>query len=228
VSLAPVRRSRILLIALLTALVGAGALAQPASAATAATAAPRTAAVHAAAAPAAARAAVPVSALKLTGTATRVTVRKVYRTGQARWISHVLESRLVDVEGCQARKAPTRWSSSVYRSTVYSICPDGPAAAEQAARALVASRPWYRVSVDRVPLVAFTLVADLPAGNDRAVPAALAKLPAGPAVFFEGDDVSLTYAGPGVSQARLDAAVAAFAAALHVPTSKVAISPLAG
>jgi len=186
------------------------------------------AAVPAAVAPARARAAVPgVGSLGLTGLAVDVTVRRVRRSGQAQWIGHVLEQQLVQVDGCQARRTGTGWHGGVYRSTVRSVCPAGPAAEEAAVQALVRSRPWYGVRVTRVPLVGFSLVADLPTGNDRAVPAAVAQLPGGAAAFYEGDDVSLSYAGPGVTQARLDAAVSAFAAALGIPTSRVTVTPLA-
>jgi hypothetical protein len=156
-----------------------------------------------------------------------VTVRRIFRTGQASWVGHIIQTRLVDgLDNCQARRPPASWQSHVYRSSVYAVCPAGPAAAEAAAKALVRSRPWYHVSVDRITMVAFTLLAGVPEGNDRAVPAAIAELPSGPAVFFEGDDVSLTYAGPGVTQAQLDAAVTAFARALGIPASQVTVSPL--
>ena len=180
------------------------------------------------AAPAAVPAAVPaVGSLGLTGLAVDVTVRRVHRSGQAQWIGHVLEQQLVQVDGCQARRSATRWHGDVYRSTVRSVCPAGPAAEEAAVQALVRSRPWYQVRVTRVPLVGFSLVADLPSGNDRAVPSAVAQLPGGAAAFYEGDDVSLSYAGPGVTQARLDAAVSAFATALGIPASRVTVTPLA-
>jgi len=165
--------------------------------------------------------------LALTGTRTRVVVGHVSRRGQALWIDHVLDARLVDAEGCQARRTTGARHAQVYRASVYAVCPSAPGAQQAAAKALVRDRPWYRVTVEQIPMVGFSLVADLPTGNDRAVPAALAVLPTGPAVFFEGDDVALMYAGPGVTQARLDAAVSAFASALGIPTSKVSITPLA-
>jgi len=224
-----VRRSRTtvlgLAVGLLTCLGVMAATVSPASAATAATpvAAP-------AVAPAAvqARGNLSVAELALTGTRTHVTVGNVRRRGQAAWIDYVLDSRLVDVDGCQARRTTGARRGQVYRASVYAVCPSVPGAQEIAAKALVRSRPWYRVTVDQVPMVGFSLVADLPTGNDRAVPAAVAVLPTGPAVFYEGDDVSLMYAGPGVTQARLDAAVSAFAGALHIPTSKVLITTLTG
>jgi len=211
-----------LLGAVLSALIAVTATSAPASAATRAT----TPAV--AATPVAAPRTAPVAALALVGTSTQVTVHRVYRRGQVLWIEHVLDERLLGIDGCQARRSGTSWHAGTYRTTVHTVCPAGPAAAEAAARALVRSRPWYRVAVTRVPLVAFTLLADLPTGNGRAVPAALAHLPEGPAAFVEGDDVSLTYAGPGVTQAQLDAALAAFASALGVPARTVSVIPLAG
>lgn len=221
------RRPRALLLGVcLAALTGLGTLAQtPASAAVSAV--PATPAAGAATvAQGSAQGTTQVSALALTGTTTRVTVRRVYRTGQVRWIDHVLDTRLLTIDGCQARRSATSWRANVYRATVFSVCPQSPAAAEGAARSLVRSRPWYRVQVGRTALVGFTLLADLPSGNDRAVPAAVRQLPSGPSVFFEGDDVSLAYAGPGVTQNALDAAVAAFAQALGITTDRVTVTPL--
>jgi len=77
-----------------------------------------------------------------------------------------------------------------------------------------------------VPLVGFSLVADLPEGNDRAVPAALAKLPGDGFTFAEGDDLSLSYVGQGVTQAQLEAAVSAFAKALGVRVDAIDVRPL--
>ena len=235
----PRRRRPLLLGAAVAALTCLGALAQVPASATARPVAVPAVAAQAVAAPAVAagtgapaaatavRASASVADLALTGTTTRVAVRRVYRSGQVQWINYVLDDRLVGVEGCQARRGATSWRGHVYRSSVYSVCPGGPSPAESAARALARSRPWYRITVEHVPLVAFSLLADLPSGNDRAVPAAIAHLPAGAGVFFEGDDVSLTYAAPGVTQAQLDAAVAAFARALGVPASRISVSPLA-
>jgi hypothetical protein len=167
-----------------------------------------------------------VDALRITGSRTRVTVGKVTRRGQVTWIDHVVDDRLVDVDGCQARRVTGTPRRHVYRASVYAICPGAPTRADRAARALVKAKPWYRVTVQHQTLTGFSLLADLPSGNDKAVPAALAKLPTGPSVFFEGDDVALTYSGPGVTQARLDAAVRAFAAALGVPPGEITVSPL--
>ncbi|HEY6794894.1 MAG TPA: hypothetical protein VI248_09440 [Kineosporiaceae bacterium] len=224
------RRPRPLPLGLAAALAGLAGLAQaPASAAVRPVNAPAARPVVAGTRPAAATAATPpISALALTGTATRVTVRRIFRTGQVSWVNHVIDTRLVDVDGCQARRSATAWRRHVYRSTVYAICPGAPGVAEAAAKALVRSRPWYRVSVDPVAMVGFTVLAGVPSGNDRAVPAALAQLPTGASVFFEGDDVSLTWAGPGATQAQLDAAVAAFARELGIPATQVTVRPLAG
>jgi hypothetical protein len=144
------------------------------------------------------------------------------------WISHVLDTRLVGLDQCQAERSRVSWTSDTYRATVRTVCVDGPARTEAAVRALVADRPWYWVQVTRVPLVGFSLGADLPSGNDRAAPAALAQLPEGDFTFAEGDDLSLSYVGRGVTQAQLDAAVAAFAAALGIGADKVEVTPLAG
>jgi hypothetical protein len=170
---------------------------------------------------------VPVSELTMTGTTTSITVHRVYRRGQVQWINHVLNTRLLGLDGCQSERTKERWNGRTYRATVRTVCVDGPARAEAVARDLVKDRPWYRIKVARVPLVGFGLLADLPSGNDRAVPAALAELPSGPFTFADGDDASLNYVGEGVSQARLDAAVAAFAEALGVPATAVEVTPLA-
>jgi hypothetical protein len=179
------------------------------------------------ASPAGRAAAVPVRSLAVTGTTTTVTVHRVYRRGQVQWINHVLATRLVDLDGCQAQKTRASWDGRTYRSTVRTVCADGPARPQAAARDLVADRPWYRVRVTRVPLVGFGLLADLPSGNDRAFSAALAQLPSGPFTFAEGDDLSLNYVGEGVTQAQLDSAVAAFAKALGLPVAQVEVAPLA-
>jgi hypothetical protein len=176
---------------------------------------------------AAARAAAPsVADLSLTGATATVTVRRIYRKGQLRWVSHVLDIRLVDLSGCQAVRGPVSWSQHVYRSTVHALCLAGTGPVQTAADRLTQSRPWYRITVTPVPMVGFTLLADLPTGKDTAVPAALAALPSGDQVFAEGDDVSLNYAGPSVTQAQLDAAVTAFAGALGVRPDQVKVSRL--
>jgi hypothetical protein len=167
-----------------------------------------------------------VGDLRLTGATADVRVARIYRHGQVAWVNHVLDTRLADIDGCQAVRSPATLQRHVYRSTVHALCLAGTGPVKAAADKLARSRPWYRINVTPVPMVGFTLVADLKQGNDKAVPAALAQLPAGPQVFVDGDDVSLSYAGPGVSQARLDAAVAAFAGALGVPTEKIKVSAL--
>lgn len=179
------------------------------------------------AAPAAPPASVPVRSLAMTGTTTTITVRRVVRGGQVRWINHVLNTRLLDLDGCQARRTRASWDGWTYRTTVRTVCTDGPARSEAAVRRLVVDRPWYRVTTRRESLVGFGLLVDLPAGNDRAMPAALAKLPSGPFTFADGDDLSLNYVGQRVGQAQLDAAVTAFAGALAVPVSRVEVTPLA-
>jgi hypothetical protein len=163
----------------------------------------------------------------MTGTTSTITVRRVVRKGQVQWINHVLDTRLLGLDRCQAKRTRASWNGWTYRATVRTVCADGPARSEAALRRLVTDRPWYRVRSQRVPLVGFNLLVDLPSGNDRAVPAALTKLPSGPFTFAEGDDLSLSYVGRAVNQSRLNAAMAAFAGALGVPTSKVEVTPLA-
>jgi hypothetical protein len=167
-----------------------------------------------------------VSSLRVTGTTTRITVHRVYRTGQVQWINHVLDRSLTDLDGCQAERSRPSWRRSTYRASVNAVCAGGSEPVRAAVARLHDARPWYRMTVTDVPLVGFSLLADLPTGNGEAVPAALAKLPHGGLTFAEGDDVSLSYVGQGVSQAQLDSAVAAFAAALGIPQSKVSVSPL--
>ena len=169
-----------------------------------------------------------VSSLQVTGTTTRIIVHRVYRAGQAQWINHVLDSSLTDLDGCQAERSRPSRRASTYRATVNAVCVGGSRPIRAAVERLHASRPWYQMTVTDVPLVGFTLLADLPNGNGDAVPAALAKLPHGGLTFAEGDDVSLSYVGQGVTQAQLDSAVAAFAGALRIPQSKVSVGPLFG
>jgi hypothetical protein len=167
-----------------------------------------------------------IHSLAVTGTTTRLTVRRVYRDGQIRWINHVLDRSLTDLDGCQAERTGPTVRRSTYAASVNAVCSGGPAAMRAAATRLQQARPWYRLTVSDVPLIGFALLADLPAGSGNAVPAALAKLPHGGFTFADGDDVSLNYVGEGVTQTQLDAAVAAFAGALGVPGGRVSVSPL--
>jgi hypothetical protein len=183
-----------------------------------------TAGRHAAAAPSTPS----IHSLAVTGTTTRLTVRRVYRNGQVRWINHVLDLSLTDLDGCQAERTGPVLRRSTYAASVNAVCSAGPEAMRAAATRLHRSRPWYRLTVSNVPLIGFALLADLPSGNGNAVPAALAKLPRGGFTFAEGDDVSLNYVGEGVTQGQLDAAVAAFAGALGVSANRVTVSPLFG
>jgi len=169
-----------------------------------------------------------VATLTVQGTTTTVTVHRIYRSGQRDWVSHVLDTRLADLDGCQALRTPSRWTGSTYRSSVRTVCLDGSGRAEAAARSLVHDRPWYLVGVHPIRLVGFTMLADLPSGNGRAYPAAVAALPKGPLTLSNGDDVSVDYVGEGVTQAQLRAAVTAFAGALGIPTSKVSVGPILG
>jgi hypothetical protein len=167
-----------------------------------------------------------IGSLAVTGTTTRLTVRRVYRDGQVRWINHVLDRALTDLDGCQAERTGPTLRQSTYAASVNAVCSGGPAAMRAAATKLHQARPWYRLTVSDVSLTGFALLADLPSGNGNAVPAALAKLPRGGFRFADGDDVSLNYVGEGVTQAQLDAAVAAFAGALGVSADRVTVSPL--
>jgi hypothetical protein len=169
-----------------------------------------------------------IRSLEVTGTTTRLTVRRVYRSGQVRWINHVVDHSLTALDGCQAERTGPTVRRSTYVASVNAVCSGGPAAMRAEVARLHKSRPWYRLTVSDVPLIGFGLLADLPNGNGEAVPAALAKLPRGGFTFADGDDVSLNYVGKGVTQAQLDAAVAAFAGALGVSADRVAISPLFG
>jgi hypothetical protein len=169
---------------------------------------------------------VPVSSLRAVGARTDVRVRGLKRTAQARWVDHVVDDRLVSLDGCLADVTPYRFRRGVYRSRVNTLCAGGVAQARQAAASLTADRPWYRVRVRAVPVVAFTFTADLEQGRGEPVSAALDRLPFGDFSYIEGDDTSLVYVGQGVTQAQLDAARAAFAAELRIPPDQVAVSPL--
>jgi len=67
---------------------------------------------------------------------------------------------------------------------------------------------------------------DRAVGSGDAVPAALAQLPQREFTWVEGDDVAFGYVGTGVTQARLDAALRAFAAAQHVSLRRVHVTRL--
>jgi hypothetical protein len=163
----------------------------------------------------------------MTGITTNITVRRIFRRDQAQWVNHVLDTRLVGLDGCQAKRTRANWRGPTYSATVRTVCSDGQGRPEAAALALGRDRPGYRGQTARVRLVGFSFVADLPAGNDQAVPAALAQLPLDPYTFTEGDDLSLSYVGLGVTQGQLDAAVTAFARKLGVPVTAVEVTPLA-
>jgi hypothetical protein len=186
------------------------------------------AALRAATLPRAATASPTVESLTLPAVRVHVAVARVHRTGQVQWITHVLYTRLMDLGGCQARRTGPTWTAQTYRTDVLVLCQSGTGQVRSAVSALQKSRPWYKITTTNVPLVGFSLLADLPSGNDAAVPAALAELPSGPLVLQQGDDVSLEYAGPGVTQAQMDAARRAFAAALKVSSSSVAVAGLFG
>lgn len=169
---------------------------------------------------------VSVETLRTTGARTDVTVRKLRRAAQARWVDHVVDERLVAVEGCLADPSRFTFQSGVYRSHVNTLCAGGVAAARAAAASLVEDRPWYRVRVVAVPVVAFTLEADLKTGRGVPFAAAAEHLPQGDFTYIEGDDVWMAYVGTGVTQAQLDAARAAFAAELRIAVDRVTVAPL--
>ncbi len=176
--------------------------------------------------PAATHASVSVGELRTTGARTDVTVRRLRRTAQARWVDHVVDERLVAIEGCLADPSRFSFSSGVYRSHVNTLCPGGLASARRAAARLVADRPWYRVRVRPVPVVAFTMEADLQVGRGEPFAAAIRHLPQRDFTYVEGDDVWMVYVGTGVTQTQLDAARAAFAHELGIGVGRVTVAPV--
>jgi len=189
-------------------------------------AAPGAQAASAVARPAASGGSVPVASLTTTGTRTDIVVRGLHSRPQARWVDYVVDQKVTGVDGCLADPSGSSVRSGVYRTHVNLLCAGGPAQARAAAARLVAGRPWYRVQVRSVPVVAFTFLAGIAHGNGDAVPAGLAQLPTGDFTIADGDDVSLTYVGQGVTQTQLDAALAAFARALHLSPSQVKVTPI--
>jgi hypothetical protein len=169
---------------------------------------------------------VSVDALRTTGARVDVTVHRIRTSGQARWVDHVVDERLTSTEGCLADPSDSTRRGSTYRVHVNLLCGGGNADVRQAVADLQAGRPWYRMRVTPVPVVAFQFLADLDHGTGDPVGAALRYLPFGDFTVVDGDDVSLTYVGTGVTQADLDAARSAFALALHLPVSRVAVTPL--
>jgi hypothetical protein len=169
---------------------------------------------------------VSVTDLRSTGARTDITVRGLRRTAQARWVDQVVEDRLVSIDGCLADPARFRMRSGTYRSHVNTLCAGGVAQARRAAAALVADKPWYRVTVREVPVVAFTLQADLEVGRGEPFAAAYRHLPHHGFTYVEGDDVWMAYVGTGVTQTQLDAARAAFAAELRISADRVTVAPL--
>lgn len=204
-----------LVAALSLAAVACGALVSPAGAATSATATSATTASPS------------VESFRAQAVRTDVVVRGLHSRAQARWIDRVVEDRLVAVDGCSADPGSRSLRRGVYRTHVTLFCPEGTAPAVRAAASLRADKPWYRLTTRTVPVVAFTFLADLDTGNGDAVPAALAVLPRGEVYLVDGDDVSLSYVGTGVTQQDLDAARAAFAAALEVGVDAVAVRRIA-
>lgn len=169
---------------------------------------------------------VSVDQLRTTGARTDITVRRLQRTAQARWVDHVVDDRLVSIDGCLADPGRFRMRSGTYRSHVNTLCAGGVAQARRAAAALVADKPWYRVTVRAVPVVAFTLEADLEVGRGEPFAAAYRHLPHRGFTYVEGDDVWMAYVGTGVTQTQLDAARAAFAAELRISADRVTVAPL--
>lgn len=189
-------------------------------------AAPGTPVTSGAAAATTAASRVSVASLQTTGARTQVVVHGVRRTAQARWIDGIVDTRLVSIDGCLAAVPESTVSGGVYRAAVTTVCRGGVATARAAARSLVRSKPWYRVSVSSVRLTAFTFTAPRASGSGAPVEAALAQLPVDADTYVEGDDTSLIYIGRGVTQARLDAARAAFAHELGIGSTRVRVSPL--
>ncbi len=173
-----------------------------------------------------AAASVSVAALRTTGARTDVVVRGLRRTAQARWIDQVIDDRLVSLDGCLPDPSDSSLRRGVYRTHVNTVCAGGVAQARRAAAALVAKKPWYRVRVRSVTVVAFTFSTDLEQGRGEPVGAALARLPQGDFFYAEGDDVSMVYVGQSVTQGQLDAARAAFAGQLRIAVDRVSVSPL--
>lgn len=181
---------------------------------------------HAAAEVGSRSATVSVDALRTTGARTDVMVRKLRRTAQARWVDHVVDERLVAIDGCLADPSRFTFRAGVYRSHVNTVCPGGLVPARRAAARLVADRPWYQVRVRAVPVVAFTMQADLEVGRGEPFAAAMRHLPRRDFTYVEGDDVWMVYVGTGVTQVQLDAARAAFAAELGIGVGRVEVAPL--
>ncbi len=168
-----------------------------------------------------------MSSLRTTGARTDVTVRKLRRTAQARWVDHVVDERLASVDGCISDPSAFTFGRGVYRSHVNTLCAGGVAQARRAAAALVKDRPWYRVRVRAVPVYAFTLEATgLQTGRGVPVGAAAAKLPHGDFTYVEGDDLWMVYVGTGLTQTQLNAARAAFAKELGIAVDRVTVAPL--
>jgi hypothetical protein len=140
----------------------------------------------------------------------------------------MLQEQLMSADGCVAGGSIRSLRRGVYRSHVNSFCSGGVAQARRLAAGLHARKPWYRVSVTPVPVVAFTMTSDVDGARSTGDPvdAALDHLPIGEFSFIDGDDTSLTFVGRGVSQAQLNAAHSAFARALGVPITKVEVGRL--
>ncbi len=191
-----------------------------------AAASPASGAMAVPALPAAAAAEVPLASLMTTGARTDVTVRGLRRSAQARWIDHVIDVKLVSLDGCVADVGRSTVSRGTYRAHVNTVCAGGVAQARRAAAALERGRPWYDVAVRSVRVAAFTFEVTGVDGRGDPVDAALAKLPLHDFTYVEGDQTWMLYVGTGVTQSRLDAARAAFAAQLRVPVGSVEVKPL--
>jgi len=203
--------------AALTFAAGSLALAVPASA---------SAVAPARASAAASSASVSVALLRATAARTEVTVRGLRRSAQARWVDHVVDDRVVSLDGCLADVPPSTLVRGVYRATVWTLCDGGVSRSRAAARALVRSRPWYQVRVNPLAVVAFTFTTPLEVGRGAPVEAALGHLPTRGFTYVEGDDTSMVFVGEGVTQAQLDAARAAFAHQLGIAVRRVQVSPV--
>jgi hypothetical protein len=167
-----------------------------------------------------------VGTLRRSGSRVDVVVRGLRTAAQQRWVDLVVDTAVVQLDGCVSAGGAGTVRGGVYRRHVYLLCHGGPARVRAAAASLRASRPWYRVTTRTVTVTAFEASVDRAVGNGDAVPAALAQLPRREFTWVEGDDVAFGYVGTGVTQARLDAALRAFAAAQHVPLRGVHVSRL--
>ncbi len=167
-----------------------------------------------------------VASLTTTGARTDVQVANLKRTRQAKWVDSVVDDRLASIDGCIANPTQYTFRGGVYASKVYTLCSGGVAKARSAAARLTAQKPWYKVKVTSVKVVAFTMQADVGGSDSLPADAAMKHLPNNASTYVEGDDTSMLYVGRGVTSSQLSAARAAFAKDLGVSVAKVSITPV--